>query len=247
MDLRDHPNSTEARPSVTFFPNTAFAWAFCVGLILLTGIAAWTDTRRAKIPNRLTVLILVLGLVVNTVRGAWLAAEGKPVSLWPLENTHSVWGGALYGFLFAVMGFAVAFAIMFLIWIFGSCGGGDVKLMSSVAAWLGISGFLFSWLGSVVVLFFWMLARMITGGLSPRRVKKSLSKLHEQKTAYEGGKAAPRTKAGSVRMTYSLPLAIAVALILVFVYRFELQLAPPKPQPAQQVGASAHGPPTFQG
>jgi Flp pilus assembly protein protease CpaA len=165
------------------------------------------------------------------VRGGWLAAEGK--AIWLFEATDSVWLGALYGLLYALAGFAVAFAVMFLIWIFGSCGGGDVKLMSSVAAWLGIGGFLFSWLGSVVVLFFWMAARLIAGGLTPRQVKRSMAKLQEQR------KAPAHAKPGT-RMTYSLPLAIAVTAVLLGVYWGELQLPKLQQQQDQPQGVSAH-------
>jgi len=242
MDGGGEPNSDETPVKHQYFPDVAFAWVFCVGLILLTGIAAWTDTKRAKIPNRLTVLILVLGLVVNAVRGGWLGYQGKPT--WLFE-TDSAWMGALDGFLYALTGFAVAFAVMLLLWIFGSCGGGDVKLVSSVAAWLGIMGFLFAWLGSVVVLFFWMAARMVSGGIKPRQVQKSMAKLHEQRKARDAGKAPPPTKPGKLRMTYSLPLAVAVTAILLGEHWGELQLPKLRQQPDQQQEVSTNDRPIW--
>lgn len=220
----------------TFFPDVAFAWTFCVGLILLTGVAAWTDTRKAKIPNRLTVLMLALGLVMNAVRAGWLGAQDKP--LWVFD-TGAAWLGVLDGLLYALVGFIVAFGVMFVIWIFGSCGGGDVKLFGAIGAWVGISGFLFIWLGSVLVLFLWMAARILGGGMSPRQIKKTMAKIDADRKARDAGKE-PVVRPGKLRVTYSLPIAIATACVLMWVYRYELQLAPPKPQPNQPQGAIAH-------
>src|SRR5205807_6900 len=146
-----------------FFPDPVFGWLFCLTLFSLTCVAAWTDTRRAIIPNRLTLLILGLGLVANVARCGWLGAENRP--LWLLES-GSVWLGILDGLLFGLIGFAVAFAAMFVIWIFGACGGGDVKLLGAIGAWVGIYVFPFIWLASVGVLFVWMAARILSGGLT---------------------------------------------------------------------------------
>jgi prepilin peptidase CpaA len=225
-----------------FFPDIAFAWTFCVGLILLTVVAAWTDTRKAKIPNRLTVLILALGLVMNAVRAGWLGAEQKPVTLElaiGVVHPESAWLGAIYGILFAVMGFLVAFAVMFAVWIFGSCGGGDVKLFAAIGAWVGIGGFLFIWLGSVLFLFLWMAGRILSSGMNPRQIKKTMAKIDADRRARDAGKE-PVVKPGKLRVTYSLPIAIATACVLMWVYRYELQLTPPKPQPNQPQGALAH-------
>jgi prepilin peptidase CpaA len=216
-----------------FFPDSAFAWAFCVGLVLLTAVAAWTDTRKAKIPNWLTVLILALGLAANAARGGWLASENKP--LWVFD-TGAVWLGVLDGLLFALTGFLVAFAAMFVIWIFGACGGGDVKLLGAVGAWVGFAYFPLVWLASVVVLFVWLGARLLTGGLSPRQVRKSINELHKQKRDRDAGRA-PATKPGKLRATYSLPLVVALAAVLMWLFRYELQL---KPRPADPHGAIAH-------
>jgi Flp pilus assembly protein protease CpaA len=229
-----------------FFPDTAFAWAFCASLILLTSIAAWTDTRKAKIPNRLCLVILALGLVMNAVRCAWLAQEGKPVflELWLGEHRpDAAWVGAIYGLIFAIIAFLFWFALMFAIWIFGLCGGGDVKLLATVAAWVGIGVFLYIWLASALVLFLWMGARVLTGGVKPRQVKKSINKLTEAKRAHDEGRA-PVIKPGKIRMTYSLPLVIATTAVLLWAYRYDLQLKVRPPQPEQPQGALAHDRPS---
>lgn len=208
-----------------FFPEPAFAWVFCLGICLLTSIAAWTDTRTAKIPNRLNVLIFALGLLMNLIRAAWLGSQDKP--LWVFD-TGSLWLGALDGLLFAVTGFLVAFAAMFVCWIMGLCGGGDVKLLAAVGAWTGLHKSLLAiWFVSVIVLFIWFGARILSGGLRPRAVTKTLNQVKKQNRPGAPEAAVP-TK---LRVTYSLPIAVATALVLFWMFRFELQIAEPKPQP----------------
>lgn len=240
----------------TFFPDTAFAWAFCIGLFLLTCVAAWTDTRRAKIPNRLTVAILVLGVVVNAARAGWRGAENLPLSY---LDTGSVWLGVLDGILFSLLGFVVVFAVMFGFWVLNACGGGDVKLLSAVAAWVGVWYFLWLWTASIVFLVVWMLARVMAGQKATQRVNLPVESDQADKdnktdgkgapdakgpTKYEGKKKPQKVQVRQIRVTYSLPFAAATAVVLLWLFRFELQLQPPKTQPAQPQGASAHARPS---
>jgi len=219
-----------------FFPDPAFAWVFCATLIALTCVAAWTDTRSAKIPNRLNVLILALGLLANAIRGGWLAALDKPVF-----ETGSAGLGVIDGLLFAVFGFLVAFVAMFLLWIFGLCGGGDVKFLAAIGGWVGCDmNLLRIWLASVVVLFVWFVARLVGQGFNPRKLNRTLD-------ALKGGKKPDQANGGKgplkrLRVTYSLPLAVATTIVLLWVFRFELQLTLPKPQP-QPAGTTAHARP----
>jgi prepilin peptidase CpaA len=87
---------------------------FIVGVGLLTGIAAYTDTRFWKIPNKLTMPFFVLGLVYQ------LAFWG-----WP-------------GLQDGLGGFALGFGTYFLLFMVAGGGGGDVKLMGALSVWLGI-------------------------------------------------------------------------------------------------------------
>lgn len=222
-----------------FFPATAYAWVFCVTLFALTGIAAWIDTRKAIVPNRLTVLILVLGLLANAVRGGWLAADSQ--SVWWLVGAGDgrVWLGVIDGLLFALFGFIIVFAIMFGFWIFGLCGGGDVKLLAAVAAWVGMPNFLLVWFGSLIVLIVWTLGQVVLGGFTPRRIAKNLAKAANPKNDRPAGQPA-NNKRGQLRTTFSFPVAVATVVVLMWLFRYELQLVPPKPQPEQPQGASAH-------
>ena len=75
--------------------------------------AAVTDLRAFKIHNLLTLPLLVSGLVYHAAVG------GKP------------------GLLDSFLGMLFGFGILFLFYLLGGMGGGDVKLMAGVGAWLG--------------------------------------------------------------------------------------------------------------
>ena len=117
-----------------FFPNLPFAIAFAAILLAGLGWIARVDLQVMVIPKRVVLPVLVTGVVMNVARGGWLAAGGHRVWAVPPDN---VFLGTLDGFLFALAGFACGFLFFFLLWIFSVAGGGDVKLVAAVGAWLG--------------------------------------------------------------------------------------------------------------
>lgn len=87
--------------------------AFDAGALVVAGGACVTDVRASRIPNTLTLLGVVTGLVAHAVLPAGLGV-----------------GAALAG--------AAAGLLVFLpFFVLGGMGGGDVKLMAAVGAWLG--------------------------------------------------------------------------------------------------------------
>jgi prepilin peptidase CpaA len=81
--------------------------------VLLCAIAAWTDFRTFRIPNRLTLTGLALGLALG------LAASG------------------LRGLLAAAAGALVTALVPLLLFKMRAMGGGDVKLFAAIGALLG--------------------------------------------------------------------------------------------------------------
>jgi prepilin peptidase CpaA len=199
------------------------AWAFYLVLVGITAVAAYIDLRRAVVPKWLTVTTLVLGLVCNVVRGAWLGSEG--LGVWRLAT--GPWLGALDGLLFGLAGAAVAFGLFFVLWILGTCGGGDVKLFTALGGWLG-PGLVIGVLGlSLLVLLLMVIGKVMVGGLGSQAIRNTL----------KGSRKSPQT--GRFRVTYALPVAIATALVLLWVFRVDLQLAAPGDPATPRVEAHA--------
>jgi prepilin peptidase CpaA len=85
-----------------------------VVVIVAALAAAVTDVLRFKVHNVLTLPLLTAGL-------AYAAATGG-------------WGGFLASLAGALLGFGVLFGF----YLMGGMGGGDVKLLAAIGAWLGL-------------------------------------------------------------------------------------------------------------
>lgn len=86
---------------------------FIASVVTLTSTAAYTDIRKRKIPNWLTIPFFALG--------------------WIYQGWAHGWGGLQDGLL----GFAIGFGTYFVLWMVAGGGGGDVKLMGAVSVWMG--------------------------------------------------------------------------------------------------------------
>ena len=86
-------------------------------VIGLAALAAISDLRTRKIPNRWTLPALALALVIASIGGV-------EQLLWAVEG----------------LGLAVAFSVP--LWALGALGGGDAKLLWAMGALLGPQGFL---------------------------------------------------------------------------------------------------------
>lgn len=87
---------------------------FALGALFMAAVGAVIDVKSARIPNWLTGGALFAGLLVR----AWLAG----------------WLGVGAGLIGAV----IAGGVLFLPFVARGIGGGDVKLMAAVGAWLGL-------------------------------------------------------------------------------------------------------------
>ena len=74
----------------------------------------YMDVRYRRIPNKLVLIILIGGILLNT-----------------LFNGFN-------GLLLSLGGFAFAFAVMFFLHVFGTLGAGDVKLFGAIGAISGV-------------------------------------------------------------------------------------------------------------
>lgn len=94
-------------------------------LAILLCLAFYTDIKRTKIPNLITVSGAIGGL------GYHLIFNGT--------------GGVLFSFL----GMIVGFGLFFLLYLFGAIGAGDVKLFGAIGALTGIEFVLYSSMYSI--------------------------------------------------------------------------------------------------
>lgn len=82
------------------------------GLVFVAAVGAWYDVRERRVPNELTVGGLALALALAAFAG---------------------WSGVLA----ALAGAGIAFAVALPVFLAGGLGGGDVKLLTAVGAFLG--------------------------------------------------------------------------------------------------------------
>lgn len=82
-------------------------------VIVAVVIAAFTDMRSYRVHNALTLPLLVSGLIY-----------------------HGIVGGTA-GLVGSAYGAAIGLGLLFLLFLMGGMGGGDVKLMAGIGAWLG--------------------------------------------------------------------------------------------------------------
>lgn len=86
---------------------------FFIGAVLVASLGAITDVRSARLPNRLTYSALIVALVLRTAMMGWTGMKSGAIGI-------GIAGGL----------FCVLYAI-------GAMGGGDMKMMAAVGAWVG--------------------------------------------------------------------------------------------------------------
>ncbi len=171
----------------------------CVGLF--TGAAAVSDIRWRKIPNKLTVPVFALGLIYQ------IAFNG------------------LQGLGDAGLAFLVGFGSLFVLWLVGGGGGGDVKLMGALAVWLGfrltlmvlVCSTLFVIIGTVGIMIFSVISRGVD------RTRSKFLATGKQNT---GKKKQPEKETTQQRtkrriMAYAVPVTLATwVVVLLKIHEF---------------------------
>ena len=170
---------------------------FIVALVSFTLATAYTDTYRWKIPNKLTIPFFGLGLLYQIVFWGFQPWNG-------LTETHGILDG--------LAGFGLGFGLYFVLWMVAGGGGGDVKLMGALGAWLGFK--LTFWLiiaslvmvvidGVIITMY-----RALTMGM--KRFKKE--HLATGKTNANGKPVFKPETVAEKRKRRMLPFAIPVAM-----------------------------------
>lgn len=165
-----------------------------IAMGLFTAVAAVIDLRTRRIPNKMTVPVFVAGIVFQI--GCMIFAPRFP----------TVWA-AIADLLKA---FGVGFGVLFILWMIGGGGGGDVKLMGAISVWLGFERTLYVLALSTVVVLLGTMAAMcwsvVRRGLD--NTKKDVSRAKEV--------PASSAKAPRRIMTFAFPVAVATWVVLLW-------------------------------
>lgn len=117
-----------------------------LGFVWVLSLLAEIDFRTFLLPDILTVPLLICGFVFSASFNPYVA---------PFESSAA----ALAGYVLPVI------AALLMMWRSKEAfGGGDIKLLSAVGAWLGLEGMLYTLLLSCVLFGFYSLARRQRSG-----------------------------------------------------------------------------------
>ena len=158
-----------------------------VVFVALVSVAAWTDLRSRRIPNGLTLGILVCGLALRGFEGLGALAAGA--------------GGAALGLAIAVVLFGV-----------GALGGGDGKLLIGVGAFLGYQEFvgallLIGILGGILGL-----AEAVRRGVILPSALNAAGMIRRWVTFGRSGRARTLQSPGAVTVPYGLAIALGATV-----------------------------------
>ena len=164
---------------------------FLLVVLLYTCITAWTDLRRRKIYNKTTVPMWVAG--------------------WIYQAVFFQWDGIVNG----LAGFGLGFGLFFVLWMIGSAGGGDVKLIGALGVWLGGPLTLKVILASLVFVVVGTFGLLIVGICRQgwKRTKASYVR-PSASTSKSSAIAPPDNKSKRRVMAFAMPVALATWSVL---------------------------------
>jgi prepilin peptidase CpaA len=160
--------------------------------------AAYTDTRSRRIPNKLTLPMFVLGLVFQIGFNGW-------------SGDGTLAGAGLQS---ALLAFLMGFGTLFLLWMIGGGGGGDVKLMGALSVWLGFSLTLRVLIISTVVVMVSTMTVMVWSVfiMGPRKAKAKYLATGNDKPAVQTVAQKQQRRI----MAYAIPVAVATWSVILW-------------------------------
>jgi prepilin peptidase CpaA len=171
-----------------------------VCVVIFTLAAAVCDWQTKRLPNVLTVSAFACALLFHFAYGV---SQGGLSAAW--EHL-----------LFALAGFGTGFGILFVLWLIGGGGGGDVKYMGALGAWLGAALTLQVFLVSAV-----LIAIGSMGVLAWEFCGKGMVRTKSRYLAPDAKPARNETEQQQRKtrrrlMPFGVPAALATWLVLVF-------------------------------
>lgn len=166
---------------------------FLSAIALFTVVTAWTDLKSRKIYNKVTLPM-------------WIAD-------WVYQAVFHQTDGLLSG----LYGFGVGFGLFYVLWMIGSAGGGDVKLIGALSVWLGpgltlkvmLASLIFVVMGTFLV---------VVGGVFRQGWRKTQAKYSPKAGDTKRARSAPETvdqKSKRRVMAFAMPVALATWSVLI--------------------------------
>jgi prepilin peptidase CpaA len=164
-------------------------------LLTLLAIAAVTDLRSRRIPNWLTFLLMLSGIL------------------------QSFFATRIAGTGMSVLGILIGAAIPFVLFFIGALGAGDVKLLAGIGAWMGPLPAVAVFLVEAVVGMVIVLAQATAQGRLQLLMKNSalvaLNLFYVREVGVEHASATGRSARSINRpLPYAVPVLIAVLIVL---------------------------------
>src|SRR5579864_6960267 len=159
-----------------------------VGVVLLASCAGWTDLRRRRIPNWLTVPALLIGAVMNTVLTGW---SGLKTSL---------------------LGAALGLALLLPFVLLRSLGAGDWKLAGALGSFTGPGLLVDLLLASILVAGVMAVVLVIYKGRTRQTVRNIGHILVSLVTFRLPGTRVSLDNPDSLKIPYGVALAFTVVL-----------------------------------
>jgi len=181
-------------------------------IVGFTGVAAYVDWRTHKLPNWLTVSCFATALVFHFAAGFFGQNAG-------LVNAFVQLGWALAGF-------ATGFGILYVLWLIGGGGGGDVKMMGAMGAWLMPTFTLYVFIITAVLTVVMYFRQIVNGEAAKMRRAKKVAERTGAKEKVQPHKAHYAFRAG-----LAVWIVIAYCMIQYGTYPF----LEPGPQVAEEV------------
>jgi prepilin peptidase CpaA len=180
------------------------ALLMCMPMLALLAWAALIDLRDRRIPNWLTVSLALAGLAQSFT---W---------------AHTVTPGT------AALGFATGFGITFILFGLGALGGGDVKLLAGLGAWLGPKPTLLVFGAAAVIGMVIVLAQAARRGRLTRLFQNSAVIATNLVLTGDGIDSAQASEMGHAcsggvgsdkPLPYAVPVFVAAALLMLLTSR----------------------------
>ena len=164
-------------------------WILIVGL----GVASALDGRFRRIPNVLTFALGVTGMIFETFHGGF------------------------QGFTHSLLGASVGVALLYLPFLLGGMGGGDVKLLGSLGAFVGPVAVIKIFLAAAVFGGFFSLVEIIRKRAWRTTFQNLKNRgLHFLLTREWGPESPTRFSAEPLRIPYAVTIGCGYLWILVF-------------------------------